>query len=413
MQIKTVILLNSFCHVQGGASRVAIDEAIGLARTGLRVIFVGAAGPIAQELLNSNIEVVCLGQAALSNEPSNLSLALRGLWNQSASNAMANILHGLDPTCTIVHLHGFSHALSSSPVRCAVSFGFKVVMTLHEYFAACPNGAFFDYNAQEVCTRRPLSGSCLVRNCDKRRYAHKLYRVARSVIQRVAGRIPNGIAGYITLSEASKEIMQPYLPANARFFSLGNPIHVSRRPPVQVEKNSEVISIGRLDPEKGILQLLEAARLTDTKLLHVGDGALRSLVEASGLCDVTGWVPRDVVLQYLERARCLVFPSLWHETYGLCVDEASARGVPSIVSNITAAAERVTHNITGWCVKASDPSDIARHLVLIRDPTIVSAAGRASYDAFWNQPPLIDAHARSLIEIYQSILFDSHIQCTQ
>src|SRR5579859_1407550 len=40
----TVVVLNDFCHVQGGASKVAIDEAVGLANQGVDVIFVGAVG---------------------------------------------------------------------------------------------------------------------------------------------------------------------------------------------------------------------------------------------------------------------------------------------------------------------------------------------------------------------------------
>ena len=39
-----VLVLNDFCHVQGGASKVAVDEAVALAQAGARVTFVGAVG---------------------------------------------------------------------------------------------------------------------------------------------------------------------------------------------------------------------------------------------------------------------------------------------------------------------------------------------------------------------------------
>ena len=42
----TVVVLNDYCYVQGGASKVAIDEAVGLARAGAEVIFVGAVEPV-------------------------------------------------------------------------------------------------------------------------------------------------------------------------------------------------------------------------------------------------------------------------------------------------------------------------------------------------------------------------------
>src|SRR6185437_4397197 len=46
----TVVVLNDFCYVQGGASKVAIDEAVALARAGIEVIFFGAVGTPAAEL---------------------------------------------------------------------------------------------------------------------------------------------------------------------------------------------------------------------------------------------------------------------------------------------------------------------------------------------------------------------------
>ena len=44
MSVRSVVVLNDFCHVQGGASRVAIDEAVALRSAGLDVSFIGAVG---------------------------------------------------------------------------------------------------------------------------------------------------------------------------------------------------------------------------------------------------------------------------------------------------------------------------------------------------------------------------------
>ncbi len=65
--------------------------------------------------------------------------------------------------------------------------------------------------------------------------------------------------------------------------------------------------------------------------MFIGDGPLRP-IEATG-ARVTGWLSAEDVQRELEHARCLVFPSLWYETYGLVVNEAAARGIPAIVSD--------------------------------------------------------------------------------
>lgn len=401
---RSVVVVNSFCRVEGGASRVAIDEAIGLARKGVAVTFVSAIGPVAEELAAAPVKVICLDQRELAAAPYDPEIALQGLWNRRAFSAMSKALRGLDPRDTIVHLHGFTQALSSSPVRCALELGFKVVSTLHEYFTACPNGGFFDYVAESPCHRRPLSIQCVATNCDKRRYIHKAYRVLRTGVQRRLGWLPGGVNHYIALSQRSVEVLRPYLPAEAKFFFLGNPIDVPHTPPVAVERNTDIIAIGRLSPEKGISLLVRAAKIANARVVLVGDGPLRSLAEESGVCRVTGWLPRAGVLAALESARCLVFPSLWYETFGLCVSEAAARGVPAIVSDTTGAAERIEHNRTGWHVRSGDAGELARYLRHIGNDEVVAAAGRAAYAGFWTQAPNLERHTEDLLSVYTQVL---------
>jgi glycosyltransferase involved in cell wall biosynthesis len=150
--------------------------------------------------------------------------------------------------------------------------------------------------------------------------------------------------------------------------------------------------------------LLEAVKRSNMHVTLVGDGPLREQAEATGVCRVTGWISAADVEEELKSARCLVFPSLWYETYGLVVDEAAARGIPAIVSDISAAAERVEDGVTGWHVKAGDVDDLARRLSSISDDALVSLAGNAAYKKFWAHPPTRDEHITGLISTYRDIL---------
>ena len=94
-----------------------------------------------------------------------------------------------------------------------------------------------------------------------------------------------------------------------------------------------------------------------------GDGPLRAKAESwYAHCRVTGWVTPEIVQAEISKARCLVFPSLWYEAYGLVVAEAAARGVPAIVSDISAAAERVVHGVEGWVMRSGNMDDLVRCL---------------------------------------------------
>lgn len=401
MGVESVVVLNDFCHVQGGASRVAIDEAVALHAQGLAVSFLGAVGPVGDELSASGVRTICLGQAELLNAARQPTALLQALWNQRAYRETQSLLAGMDPRNTVVHLHGYTKALTTTPALAASRLGFAVICTLHDFFAACPNGAFFDYQRQHPCQLHALSLSCALTNCDKRHPGHKAYRMARAMAQRFAAGFPASVHDYITLSEQSARQLRPYLPAEARFHPLPNIIDVPFGPPVDVGSNENLVVVGRLDAEKGVLLAAEAARRTGLPIVFVGDGPLRAPIEATG-ARVTGWLSPPEVQSELEHARCLVFPSLWYETYGLVVNEAAARGVPAIVSDISAAAERVSHGATGWVFRSGDIAELESCMRLTSDTTVISAAGLAAYRDYWAKPSDPGRHARELTAIYEA-----------
>ena len=199
-------------------------------------------------------------------------------------------------------------------------------------------------------------------------------------------------------------MLKPYLPKEARYHPLENPIDIPHLPLVNVRANKAVVAVGRIDPEKGIEILLEAAQKAKIPLTLVGDGSLRKLAESYPFCRVTGWLSTDRVVVELAKARVLIFPSLWYETYGLVVAEAAARGVPAIVSDVSAASERVEDGKTGWHIRSGDIEDIIRCLKLTEDDELVARAGAAAYQVFWASPPVLMQHVEKLQLIYGKVM---------
>ena len=402
--IDSAIVIDSFASVTGGATRVAIDEAIGLAKRGISVTYFAAIGPIARELVDAGVSVLLLDEQALLSANRNPGVVFQSLWNSRAYSRFDALLRNCSRRSTVVHVHGFSQSMSASPIRCAIDRGFRVVSTLHDYFSACPNGGFFDYRVRTVCDRTPLSLSCVAHNCDKRGYSHKLFRVVRTIAQQRLGGLPESVRHFITPSKSAADRLRPHLPPDAKYHLLPNPCAVLRAPPVTVGNNSLVAVIGRLSPEKGIDELLVAARRSETRLIFIGDGPLRTSTESSGMHTVTGWVSRERVFDMLSSVRCVVLPSLVPETYGLSVVDAAARGVPSIVTEICGVAERIIHGQTGWRVPAGDLDALTSCLSLLRSNEIVNSVGAASYVEYWKSPLTVDAHISRLLDIYDSVL---------
>jgi glycosyltransferase involved in cell wall biosynthesis len=401
--VDKVIVLNDFCHVQGGASKVAIDEAVALAASGVDVTFLGAVGPVCDALRDAPLRVVCLDQPQLSDVMRHPAAAIRGLWNRAAGSALRELLDGLDPRRSVVHLHGYTKALTPGPALAARQAGFRTICTLHDFFAACPNGAFYNYRTQEPCQLVALSPSCIATACDKRHQAHKAYRVVRGMVQRHHARFPGSVRDYITLSRRSAEVLMPYLPRDSAFYPLENIIDAPVAPPIDVAANRSLLVLGRLDAEKGVALAAKAACQAGWPIVFAGEGPERAELESAG-ATVTGWISTEQVWQELAKARCLIFPSRWYEAFGLVVSEAAARGVPAIVSDVSAAAERVIDGVTGWVFRSGDQADLVRCITKLHNDHAVAAAGEDAYRAFWSSPPDREHHTTALLSIYDRVL---------
>jgi glycosyltransferase involved in cell wall biosynthesis len=397
------IILNDFCYVQGGASKVAIDEAVALRGAGMDVTFLSAVGAPCEALSDAGVRVISLGQAELLQVWKHPGAAWRAAWNSPAFAATRALLARQDPSRTVVHLHGYTKALSTSPALAAQLAGFATVCTLHDFFAACPNGAFYDYKREQPCKLRALSVSCMTTNCDKRHPLHKTYRVARGAAQRYFARFPDSVRDFIALSEQSARLLHPYLSPGSQLYELSNIIDVPRAAPVDVANNQPLLVLGRLDAEKGVMLAAEAAKQAGVPIMFAGDGPLRAAMQANG-ATITGWLDKAGVVQALDQARCLVFPSRWYETFGLVVEEAAARGVPAIVSDVCAASERLVDGVTGWVFRSGDLDDLARCMRGVQDDAVVAAAGSAAYARFWDEPPDAQHHVRDLLAIYDTVL---------
>jgi glycosyltransferase involved in cell wall biosynthesis len=109
----------------------------------------------------------------------------------------------------------------------------------------------------------------------------------------------------------------------------------------------EVLFVGRLSPEKGIHELLEASN--GLNLVIVGDGPLRASVP-NGL----GYLSRQEVLDRYRRAAVVVCPSR-RDGFPLACAEAMAHGCAVVASAVGGLPDMVVHGETGLLVPPRDP----------------------------------------------------------
>jgi len=400
-----IAIINDFCFRNGGAAGVAIDSALGLAKAGHEVRFIGAVGPVDPELLaEPRIKVSCAGEISFLDDPKRLNAAVRGWWSLSAQRLMRSILADWEGMPSIIHVHGWVKALSASIFYPLLKQpDWKTIITLHDYFLACPNGGFIDYQKTEICTRRALSMDCLSCNCDSRSYSQKLWRFGRGLIQThgldMAGRV-NGLVG---VSQFAINKLQPYLKPHVPVAIVRNPISLQRPPQLGGNPDGPLLYVGRLSSEKGVDLALTAARRLGRKLIVVGAGPLASsLSKEFPEANFRGWLRPTDVHKAMSNASALLFPSLWYETNGLVVLEAMAHGLPVLVSDGCAATEFVHDGINGRHFKLGSVDTLTSILreVLAGEGRKLGAAAARWY---WNNPWSIESHVAELEVFYKNL----------
>jgi len=157
-------------------------------------------------------------------------------------------------------------------------------------------------------------------------------------------------------------------------------------------KRPYVLVLSRLQPTKGIDVLLDAfldackdPTLGGWQLLIAGDGSpqlqasLRRTIKernAGESVQMTGWLDGEAKTRALAGASLLALPS-HHESFGLCVVEAMAQGVPVLVSPEVGIAADVQAAGSGW-VSSVDPESLACTLVgALSDPVERRRRGEA------------------------------------
>lgn len=145
---------------------------------------------------------------------------------------------------------------------------------------------------------------------------------------------------------------------------------------------------GRVHVDKGFKVLVEALRIVtsrDTKFKFMVVGELDGVsaealaFELSSICEdffVTGWV--DDPSEYYFAMDFLCLPS-YREGFPNVVLEASAAGIPSIVSDATGAVDSVIDEETGLVTRAGDAQSLADAIErFITDTELRMQAGEAA-----------------------------------
>lgn len=290
---------------------------------------------------------------------------LISVWNIFAARRIKKTIREFKPD--VIHIHNWNFASGPIVIRTAKKLNIPVVVTLHNYRLICPSATLLYHGKMfmdSVNAAFPWSA------IGKKVYKSSFFLTFwLSFIVWVHKKIGTWkmVKTYIVLSDSSKELfVHSSLGVSAERFVL-KPNFVPA--PVvnnEIKRENFYLFIGRLSEEKGINVLLESFRHSPYYLKIAGEGPfveqVKDLCSDNTRISYLGSLSKPEVQQYMQRCSALIFPSIWHETFGLVIVEAFSVGTPVIASNIGAAQKIVMSGYNGLHFNYADALSLRSRL---------------------------------------------------
>lgn len=176
---------------------------------------------------------------------------------------------------------------------------------------------------------------------------------------------------------------------------ISNPVDTDRFRPSDEPRDIDVLYVGRLSPEKGPQDLLDACLELppQTHVVIAGSGRMRADLEkgaaaASCTIEFTGFLSEDELARIYRRARVVVIPSHTEALPNVAL-EAMASGVPVVATRVGGLPTLIDDGTTGWLVEPRDVQGLREAIerALASDLTAMGAEARrraeaSSADAF-------------------------------
>ncbi len=335
----------AFCITEldaGGAERILAELATGLDRKEWepRVYALGPPGPYASVIRDAGVPVECLDGLYAWDAPRVLFELRRALRTFRPAILQTFLFHAN----IIGRIAGWSAGVPRilSGVRVA-----ERRSRVYGWIDRWTNG-LVDRN---VCVSRGVADYC-ERECG--------FDPRKTVV------IPNGVAARVFGSATPCDWSTLHVPTGRRV----------------------ILTIGRLDPQKGLDDLLRAyqgvrEQHDDVHLVIVGEGPERTRLEAlTAELKITSSVTftgrRSDVAALLAGATLFVLASRWEGMANVLL-EAMAAARPIIATAVEGTAELIVENVTGWLVPVGDPAALNRAMSHALDvPEHAAVVGRAA-----------------------------------
>jgi glycosyltransferase involved in cell wall biosynthesis len=333
----------------------------------------------------------------------------------------------------VVHVQS-GYLLGAPALAAAARTGTPAVLTLHDYWFACPR-VTLRHPSGEICSGPERPSKCAwCLSADQRRHG-LLDAVTGGALSRgrdtslvwralVGGPEAAVVARRAALGQRLRSAAAVLAPT--RFVAAqvaagtGYPLDAIRlsrygMPPIARVRRTpgptlRLAFIGQLAPHKGVHLVIEAVRsLADRPIALDVHGPLtpypdyvarlKALAGDDPRIVFRGPYRREALAEVFAATDIVVVPSVWHEVAAIVIQEAQAAGLPVMASTLGGSPELIRDGVDGLLFDPADPGHLTRQIArLLDEPGL-----RARLDAAAPQPRTIDDEVDALLALYASV----------
>jgi glycosyltransferase involved in cell wall biosynthesis len=353
------------------------------------------------------------------------------LWEHSAAETwFVGTIRRFGPD--VVHVQS-GYLLGAAALAAARRCGTPSVVTLHDYWFACPRINLLQPGG-ELCSGPEGVGKCAwCLKCDRRRYRviPRVLRKRLAARTRESGQeggldrhstaVAERLHGVLGALEGAAAVLAATRFVAERVANAGFPIARIRIDPFGLPRGPRVVRapvaeglrlayLGQIAPHKGVHVAVEAVRANTHPALRLAIHGPRTphaeyaaRLERIGAGDsrITfhGAYRRDDQAAILAATDAIVVPSICYESAGLVIWEANDAGVPVVASRLGGIPELVTHDRDGLLFEPGQPDDLGRQIERLQ-----SEPGLLARLAAETRPPRsIEDHVQGLVGLYKTI----------
>ncbi|MFZ5802110.1 MAG: glycosyltransferase family 4 protein [Candidatus Omnitrophota bacterium] len=354
-----ILNINNYHYVRGGSDRHYLDLGELLTERGNAVVYFSSKSPENEARMGSYFV------KSVNTQKPRMNDVARFLYSWEARKKIKELIRKEKPN--IGHLHIYYSQLTSSILEPIKKARIPLVQTLHEYKLICPVATLISHG--KICEecRGKYFWKVAIKTCNRNSFSRSFLNLLETHIARLNGAI-KFIDHFIAPSEFLREKMIQYGVDGTKISTLPNFINVENYSS-SVETGEYFVFLGRLEKIKGVFTFLEAAqRLPQPLFLIIGRGEAENeivnWIHERKLRNVRllGFKNREETGKIIQKAICVVVPSLWYENCPISILEAFAMARPVVGSNIGGIPELIEHGKDGFWVNPGDADSLAEKL---------------------------------------------------